>query len=256
MQNILITGASSGIGRALALRHARDGATLALLGRNAGRLEDVAAECRKLGATVEVAAMDVRDRPRMLEWIAAFDRAHPIDLLFANAGVMEGTPREGTIEASDAAYALIETNIGGVLNTVQPVLPGMMQRSRGQIAIVSSIAAFVPLADSPSYCASKAAVLSYGLSLRTLLAPHGIRISVICPGYITTPMMLREQGPKPFEMAPEKAVEIIRRGLERDRAVIAFPWLFALVTRINGLLPDRLRRRLLRDFRFTVSDPQ
>src|SRR4051812_13895487 len=103
MQNILITGASSGIGRALAQRYARDGAMLALLGRNAGRLEDVAAECRKLGATVEAAAMDVRDRPRMLEWIAAFDRAHPIDLLFANAGVMEGTPREGAIEAPDAA---------------------------------------------------------------------------------------------------------------------------------------------------------
>jgi NAD(P)-dependent dehydrogenase (short-subunit alcohol dehydrogenase family) len=192
----------------------------------------------------------------MRDRIAAFDRAHAIDLLFANAGVMEGTPRDGEIEDADAAFTLIETNIGGVLNTVQPALPGMMARGRGQIAIISSLAAFVPLGDSPSYCASKAAVLSYGLSLRTLLAKRGVRVNVICPGYITTPMMLRESGPKPFEMAPERAVEIIRRGLDRDRAVIAFPRLFALATRINGLLPDRLRRRLLREFRFTVSDPE
>lgn len=255
MKGILITGASSGIGRALALHYARDGVTLGLLGRIAAPLESVADECRTLGAVVETGTIDVRERTRMLDWIAAFDRAHGIDLLFANAGVMEGTPRDGEIESADTAFALIETNIGGVLNTVQPALPGMMARGRGQIAIVSSIAAFVPLGNSPSYCASKAAVLSYGLSLRTLLAKRGIRINVICPGYITTPMMLRESGPKPFKMAPERAVEIIRRGLGRDRAVIAFPRLFAFVTRICGLLPDRLRRRLLREFRFTVSDP-
>jgi short-subunit dehydrogenase len=256
MQNILITGASSGIGKALALHYARAGTTLGLLGRNAGRLDEVAAECRKSGATVEIGAIDVRERGKLRDWIAAFDDTHPIDLVFANAGVMEGTPRGGEIELADAAHALIETNIGGVLNTVQPVLPGMMARRHGQIAIVSSLAAFVPLGDSPSYCASKAAVLSYGLSLRTLLSKRGIRVNVVCPGYITTPMMLRESGPKPFEMAPERAVAIIRRGLERDRAVIAFPRLFALATRINGLLPDRLRRRLLRKFRFTVSDPE
>jgi len=255
MQNILITGASSGIGQALALYYARDGATLGLLGRSAARLENVAGECRRLGATVETGTIDVRERTKMLDWVAAFDRAHAIDLLFANAGVMEGTPRDGEIEGADAAFGLIETNIGGVLSTVQPALPGMIARGRGQIAIISSLAAFVPLGDSPSYCASKAAVLSYGLSLRTLLAKRGIRINVICPGYITTPMMLRESGPKPFKMAPERAVEIIRRGLGRDRAVIAFPRLFAFVTRICGLLPDRLRRRLLREFRFTVSDP-
>jgi len=256
MQNILITGASSGIGQALALRYARDGASLVLLGRSASRLDAVAAECRSLGATVEIAVLDVRDRPRMFEVVEAFDRTRPVDVLFANAGVMEGTPLNGEIEAPDAAHTLMQINVGGVLNTVQPILPGMMARGRGQIVIVSSIAAFVPLADSPSYCASKAAVLSYGLSLRSLLARRGIRVNVVCPGYIATPMLSRESGPRPFEMAPERAVEIIRRGLARDKAVIAFPRLFALATRINGLLPDRLRRSVLRKFRFTVSDPE
>ena len=116
---------------------------------------------------MKVGAIDVRERATMLDWIATFDHSHGVDFLFANAGVMEGTPRGGEIEAADAAHALIETNVAGVLNTVQPVLPGMMGRSHGQIGIISSLAVFVPLAESPSYCARKAAVLDYGLSLRS-----------------------------------------------------------------------------------------
>jgi short-subunit dehydrogenase len=254
MKTILITGASSGIGRALAVHHARAGAMLGLLSRNAERLEAVATECRRLGATVETVAIDVRSRSELKDWIEAFDRMHPIDLLFANAGVMDGTPEGGEIESPDSSPLVIETNVMGAINTIQPILPAMMARGRGQIAIMSSLAAFVPLADAPTYCASKSAVLSYGLSLRALLAPRGIRVNVICPGYVTTPMMTREVGPKPFEMAPQRAVELISRGLDRDRAVIAFPTLYALVTRINGLLPDRFRRLALRRFRFTISN--
>lgn len=255
MRTIIITGASSGIGRALALRYARPDAVLGLLGRNAARLESVADECRKLGATVHAATVDVRDRVELKSWIDAFDEATPVDLLIANAGVMEGTPPDGEIEPPDAAHALMETNVLGVLNTVQPILPRMMARGRGQIALVSSIAGFTPLPDAPSYSASKAALLNYGLSLRALLASRSIRLSVICPGYITTPMMLRESGPKPFEMAPEKAAGLIERGLERDRAVIVFPFWFGWATRISGRLPDRVRRWTMRPFRFTVSDP-
>jgi short-subunit dehydrogenase len=252
---VVITGASSGIGTALALRYARQGATIGLIGRNQERLASVAVECRNLGANVSVGEIDIRARAELMHWLEAFDDATPIDLLFANAGVMEGTPPGGKIEPPDAAYAMIQTNILGVLNTVQPLIPRMMTRGRGQIALVSSIAGFIPLPDSPSYCASKAAVLSYGLALRALLDPYGIRVSVICPGYITTPMMLRESGPKPFAMPPGKAADLICRGLEHNRAVIAFPFFFALVTRIGGLLPDRLRRWTMRPFRFTVSEP-
>jgi NAD(P)-dependent dehydrogenase (short-subunit alcohol dehydrogenase family) len=97
--------------------------------------------------------------------------------------------------------------------------------------------------------------LNYGIALRAVLGPHGIGVSVICPGYIATPMMLRESGRKPFAMAPDKAADLICRGLDRGRAVIAFPLLFALATRIGGLLPDGLRRWTMRPFRFTVSDP-
>jgi short-subunit dehydrogenase len=252
---VVITGASSGIGQALALRYARAGATIGLIGRDQTRLQNVAAECQRRGANVRSGEIDVRDRPELTRWLEAFDTATPIDLLIANAGVMEGTPPGGKIEPPDAAYALIQTNVLGTLNTVQPLLPKMMARGRGQIAIVSSIAGFIPLPDSPSYCASKAAVLNYGLALRALLHPYGIGVSVICPGYVTTPMMLRESGPKPFTVPPERAADLICRGLDRNQAVIAFQFFFALVTRIGGLLPDRLRQWTMRPFRFTVSEP-
>jgi len=251
---VLITGASSGIGKALALYYAGDGARLALIGRDGGRLETVAQECRKLGASVDCAAMDVRSRAELAEWITAFDRAAPIDLLIANAGLMAGTPPAGGIEPPDAGLRVMETNVLGVLNTVQPLLGPMMARGRGQIAIVSSIAAFLPLPDAPSYSASKSAVLNYGLSLRALLAPHGIAVSVVCPGYVDTPMMQRESGAKPFKMSSDRAAALIGAGLDRNRAVIAFPPLMAWATRLHGVLPDPLRRLLLRRARFSVDD--
>ena len=251
---VLITGASSGIGKALALHYAREGRHLALIGRDSARLQSAADECRRLGGTPHCGLLDVRSRDAMADWIAAFDRLTPVDLVIANAGLMAGTPPDGGIEPPDAGHGVVETNVLGVLNTVQPLLAAMMARRRGQIVIVSSIAAFIPLPDSPSYCASKSAVLAYGLSLRALLAPYGIGVSVICPGYVTTPMILREKGAKPFVMPPERAVALIVAGLKRNRPVIAFPFFFALATRLHGLLPDRIRRWLLRGSRFTVAD--
>jgi short-subunit dehydrogenase len=253
-RTIVITGASSGIGKALALRYALEGGTLALMGRDQARLETVANECRKLGASVRMGLLDVRNRTAMMRWLDDLDRSNPVDLAVANAGLMAGTPPNGEIEPPGAAYSVIETNVLGVLNTIQPLLPSMMSRRSGQIVIISSVAGFIPLPDCPSYSASKSAVLSYGLSLRTLLSPYGIGVSVVCPGYITTPMTLRESGHKPFEMPPEKAVDAIVAGLRRNRSVIAFPFMFALATRLHGLLPDYLRSRLLAGARFTVSE--
>jgi short-subunit dehydrogenase len=130
----------------------------------------------------------------------------------------------------------------------------MMARRKGQVAILGSIAAFVPLPDSPSYCASKSAVLAYGLSLRSLLKPYGVGVSVICPGYVATPMMSRESGAKPFVLKPERAADLIALGLARNRPVIAFPRIFAVATRLHGLLPDAMRRWVSSKFRFSVRE--
>lgn len=252
-RTIVITGASSGLGRSLALRYSGKDTILGLLGRDQKRLQTVADECRTRGAEVHLGLLDVRDRKGMLRWLSDLDRIAPVDVVIANAGIMAGTPPNGEIEPPDAGYAVLETNLLGMLNTVQPLLSGMMSRRRGQIAIIGSIAGFLPLPDCPSYSASKSAALTYGLSLRTLLEPYGIGVSVICPGYVTTPMTLRESGRKPFLMSADRAAELIVAGLTRNRAVIAFPYLYALATRLHGLMPDRLRRWLLAGSRFTVS---
>jgi short-subunit dehydrogenase len=251
---IIITGASSGIGRALALHYARTKASLALTGRDRERLDTVAAECAGAGAMVRTAVLDVRDRAGLARWIAALDCETPVDLVIANAGVMTGTPPGDEIEPADAGYAAVEANVLGVLNTVQPLLGPMMARRRGQVAIVSSLAGLIALPDSPSYCASKSAVLAYGRSLRALLTPYGVGVSVICPGYVTTPMLLRERGRKPFTMSAERAAVIIASGLARNKAVIAFPALLAWATRLHGVLPEWLQRKILARSRFTVGD--
>ena len=254
-RTIVITGASSGLGEALALRYAREpNSRLGLIGRNRERLENVAQRCRDVGAAVSVAAIDVRSRAMMEDWLRRFDDENPIDLLIANAGVMTGSVAAGEIEPAEIAYQLVEINVLGVLNTVQPVVSRMIARGRGQIAIMSSIAGFVPLPDAPSYGASKAAALNYGLALRELLQPRGIKVSVVCPGYVSTAMMHQESGSKPFAMPPDRAAELIERGLAQDRAIITFPTFFALLTRLSGLLPDWLRRRTNAPFRFTVKN--
>lgn len=237
----VITGASSGIGKALAIWHARGGAILGLLGRNSHRLEEVAGICSKLGATVRIGALDVRDRSETEAWLTDFDSRTPISLLIANAGIVAGRSDGGVLETASASLSVMDVNVVGVLNCIHPVLPRMVARRSGQIAIVSSLAAFFPLADLPSYSASKAALLNYGLALRSALGPSGISVSVVCPGFVQTPLFGQQVGKKHFVVSPELAAESIARGLRRNRAIIAFPFLLAAAARIGGLLPSRVR---------------
>lgn len=254
MRTIVITGASSGIGEALALEYASGGVMLALAGRNVERLDVVAKSCRDKGAEVVTMVLDVRDRAAMSAWLLALDRENPIELLIANAGVIAGSAAENVVEDGEAGYELLQTNILGAANTVQPLIPAMMARKSGQIALVSSIAGFVPLAHAPSYSASKAALLNYGISLRDALRPHGVKVSVICPGFVDTRMSRAEAGPKPFLMNASNAAKKIAVGLSQDREIIMFPWFFGFITWVSGLLPSWLRRAVSKPFEFSVKD--
>jgi short-subunit dehydrogenase len=246
---IAITGASSGIGAALARRYAAADRTLALLGRDVGRLETVARDCRRKGATIECGVVDVRDAAAIFQWLLRFDAAHPIDLLIANAGILAGSLEPGTIESLELSSAQIATNFIGALNTAVPVLSPMLQRGRGQIAFVASLAAFAAHPEWPGYCASKAALLVYGLSLRERLRGSGISVSVVCPGWVTAPINDPYEMWRPFEMSPEAAAKQIIRGLERERAVIAFPRCLALSARLLPLLPQSFIRLANAPFR-------
>jgi short-subunit dehydrogenase len=241
-KGIVITGASSGLGAALAREYARPGRRLALTGRDAARLEAVAAACRAAGAEVRTAALDVLDRGRAAAWLAEVDAAAPVDLLVANAGISGGTGGDGEGEAS--ARAILATNLEGVLNTVMPLLPAMRARRRGQVALMSSLAGFRGLATAPAYCASKAAVRVWGEGLRGELAASGVEVSVICPGFVRTPMTDVNPFPMPFLMDADRAARIVRRGLERNRARIAFPWPTYAAVRLLAMLPAALVDRI------------
>ncbi len=251
---VLITGGSSGIGRALALHFAAPDTVIGLLGRDETRLQSVASACREKGAAVETSGIDVRDRAAMKSWIEDFDRCHATDLVFANAGVMGGVRPGARLEPADFAYDLMEANVLGVMNTVQPLLQPMMRRKRGQVVLIGSLAGFNALPDAPSYCASKAAVMTYGLALREALRETGVRVNVVCPGYISTPMTEQLAGWKPGEISAEEAALRIARGLDSNRAIIAFPFALALLSRIGAIVPDWLRQLGSRPFRYKIKD--
>ena len=246
--SILITGASSGIGAALAAEYAGPGVTLHLGARSVDRLQAVAARARAAGAEVHTEAVDVTDTEAVRRWVLAADDRRPLDLIVANAGISAGTSGTAGAEPEAQIRAVFATNVDGVLNTVLPMLPRLTARGRGQIALVASLAGYRGMPGAPSYCGSKAAINVFCEGLRGSLHRSGVRVSVVCPGYIRTPMTDVNAFPMPFLMDVDKAARVIRRGLERDKPRIAFPWPTAAAVWLLQALPpawtDPLLRRL------------
>lgn len=233
---ILITGASSGIGEALARLYARPGVHLALTGRDAGRLAVVAAACRDAGAHVLECAVDAADAASMARFVAEADAIAPLDLVIANAGISGGTYGGG--ESAEQVRAIMAVNVDGVLNTVLAALPLLQARRRGQLAVMSSLASFRGFPGAPAYCASKAAVRVWGEGLRGELAPQGIEVSVVCPGFVVSRMTAQNRFPMPLLMPVERAARLVVRGLAANRARIAFPWrLYVAAWMVGALAP-------------------
>jgi short-subunit dehydrogenase len=252
---IVITGASSGLGRALALEYAAPDVALALIGRDADRLGEAATRARAKGAHVRAARIDVRDRSAMSEFLLAIDTNTPIDCLIASAGVTMVSPAAGAVEDLAKSAELFDINWNGVMNALAPVAPLMRRRRAGQIVLFGSIAAFAPPPDSPSYAASKAAIVAFGLATRALYHADGVSVSVVCPGFVETPMANSFESVKPCMIGAAEAARRIRRGLERRKPIIAFPWSLYLAARFQQFLPDPLRRRAMLMFRATASAP-
>ncbi len=243
-QSILITGGSSGIGRTLALAYAAPEVNLALTGRDAERLKSTVEACQSKGATLRSAPIDVVNAAELEAWMKKVDRAAPLDLVIANAGISAGLGRSGAENASQTR-ALFATNIDGVVNTVMPAIDLMRQRGRGQIAIIASLAGYRGMPGAPAYAASKAAVKAWGEGLRGPLAREGIALNVICPGFVKSRMTAVNDFPMPFLMEAERAAEIIRSGLAKNRARISFPWPMAAGVWLLAALPPAWSDRLL-----------
>lgn len=243
--HVVITGASAGLGRALALAYAAPGVVLGLLGRDEKRLAEAAGACRAKGATVETGLIDVRDAQAMQAWLQRFDSAHPIDLLIANAGAASTLASAQDWEELERTAAIVDTNFYGAMHAVLPVVARMRARRSGQIALISSIAALRGMAISPAYCASKAALKAYGDSVRPILARDGIRVSIVLPGFVKTAMSDVFPGDKPFLWSADKAAQHIQRKLKAGCAEIAFPGLLAFGMRLLPLLPAAMADAIL-----------
>jgi short-subunit dehydrogenase len=229
-RHVAVTGASSGIGEALARHLAVKGRRLSLAGRDRQRLDAVVAACAAAGADVRGSCVDVTAASEMEAWIGECARARPIDLLIANAGVIDRpgrTPQE-----------VIEVNLLGVVNTIEPAVARMAKG--GQLAIMSSILAFRPRPRAPAYAASKVAVQFYAEGIRERLRLAGVEISVVCPGHVATPMHRGRRTPMRSAMSTDQAAEIIIHGLRRRKPWIIFPWARYASARLTALMPRKL----------------
>ena len=237
--NILITGASSGIGEALALECARRGASkLFICGRNQERLEAVAAKCRAEGAEVHPRVLDVADEDATRAWVDECEALAPLELVFSNAGIGTGIENETNVRRTFA------TNVAGNLNVVLPALTCFRTRpdrsGRRQIVITASIAGYAPLSTCPSYSATKSCMKTWALAWRKPLAREGIRMNVICPGFIRSRITDRNTCPMPFFMEADRAARIILDRVDRNVGLIAFPWPMRLASWFLSICPWRL----------------
>lgn len=246
LREIWITGATGAIGSALAQEYAQADVRLTLLGQKRERLEEVARICRSKGAKVETVELNVRDTQALRQWAHTTAQSAPPDLLIANAGVNINISEELEGEHWEDMQRLLDVNVYATMGLVNAVLPRMRERRQGQIALVSSLAAYHGLPLTPSYSASKAAIKAYGEGLRGWLAAEGVRVNVIMPGYVSSPMCDAMPGPKPFLWQPERAARYIRRKLAANAARISFPFPLNYGTWWLAVLPAAISQHILR----------
>jgi short-subunit dehydrogenase len=242
-KTVLVTGASSGIGRALAIEAARQGARVGLIARRGDLLSQLAEEIKASGGSVSVAVADVRDRGGLQRAIVDLHaQLGPTDVLIANAGV--GFPSGANPVNYEGVETMIQVNYLGVIATIEAVLPTMRDRRAGKIGVISSLAAYKGMPGTAGYCASKAAISTYSESLRIELRSEGITVTTVCPGFIKTPMTDRNNFPMPFLMTADRAAVKILHAVQRGTKVYNFPWIMGRLMKLTYWLPDWLMAKL------------
>jgi short-subunit dehydrogenase len=244
----VITGASSGIGWALAQVLASQGCKVGLVARRKDRLDTLAQEIHGTGGgAAATAPADMADRAQTLAAVRELaDQLGPVDLLIANAGV--GVPTLLDPVNVPDVEEMFRVNVLGVVYAVEAVLPDMLRRGRGHLAAVSSLAAYKGLPGESGYCASKAAVNTYMEGLRIQLRLHNIAVTTICPGFVRTAMTEVNEFRMPWLLEAEDAARRIVRALARRRKVYNFPWQTTLLMKMTRWLPDWIMARAMKDY--------
>ena len=233
---VMITGASSGLGRGMALEIASRGGHLGLLARREDLLNEIVDETKRNNIRAIAATADVRDAKAVR---AAADRFRqelgPIEVLIANAGI--GTADHAVSLTPEHAANVIGINVLGAVNSVAAVLPEMVERKRGRLVAISSLAAYRGLAKSAAYCASKAAVTAYFESLRIDLRHTGVGVTIIHPGFIKTDLTAGRHAKMPYLMELDEGVKKIISAIEKEKKIYTFPWQLATIVRTTSILP-------------------
>ncbi|WP_110600317.1 SDR family NAD(P)-dependent oxidoreductase [Salinicola lusitanus] len=253
MTRIVITGATGAIGQALAAGYARPGNRLVLHGRQHEVLESLAADCRGAGAKVECSRVDLGDDEALFAWLASLCDPAPPEIVIINAGININIGEDGSGEQWEDASRLLEINLRVPMAMGNFLGKRMRAAGRGQLVLMSSLAAYHGLPVTPSYSASKAGVKAYGEALRGWLAPHGVGVTVVMPGYVSSKMCHEMPGPKPFLWQPERAARVISRGIEKDRARISFPFPLDFGCWWLAVLPAAISQRLVKWFGYHID---
>ena len=230
-----LTGASTGIGRAVALRLAADGWRIAASARNAEALATLAAEAPSIAPY----SLDVTDRDACMACAERIERElGPLDLVIFSAGAHR--PMPATEFSSATMRALLDINVMGVAHGLEAVLPRLIARRSGRVMIVASLAGYRGLPTAAAYGASKAALINMAEGLRPELAAEGVILQVVNPGFVKTPMTDQNRFPMPFLVTAEEAAAAILRGMRGDRFEITFPTPFAWFMKLVRIIPDRI----------------
>ncbi len=241
---VFITGASSGIGRALAVELGRRGASIGLLARRESVLEEIVKEVEVAGGRALALAADVKDAGAVSRAAAKLSETFgAIDVLVANAGV--GVTTDAKALKPEEVAEVININVLGAVNSATAVLPDMVERNKGQLVVISSLAAYRGLPKSAAYCASKAAVSAFFESLRVDLRGSGVDVTIIHPGFIKTPLTAGREAQMPYLMELDDAVKKIVRAIEVRKKSYAFPWQLASIVRAAMIMPIPLYDRIV-----------
>jgi len=239
---IIITGASSGLGEALALHYASKENTLVLIARREERLADVADRCRERDAEVEILVADVNNFKQMGE-IGGRLCEKPIDRIILNAGISVG--HSGGVTPFEDFHRLFQTNFLSVHALLEPIIPKVIAQGHGEIVFISSLASILTMPTSIAYSSSKRALNAYAEGLHHQLKPHGINVMTIMPGFIDSEMTQKNRFKMPFLMKTEEGVARITHAIERKKIRYAFPFRFYLMIRIVSLFPQSLRDKIV-----------
>lgn len=249
---ILITGATGAIGGALARAYAAPGVHLVLHGRQEAVLEELTLQCEGAGASVEASSVPLENDQARDHWLNTLDSRYPLDLVIASAGANSHPIGVGQLEDRHASSQLLELNLRIPICMTQTLAPRMVARGRGQLVLISSLAAWYGLPLTPTYSASKAGIKAYGEGLRGHLADQGVGITVVMPGYVSSAMCDAMPGPKPLLWSAERAARHIQRRLVRNPARISFPFPLNAGCWLLGALPAEISQRLVRYLGYTL----